>query len=394
MKPSNYYCRLPHRSLLSIQGTDSESFLQGLISLNMTTLKPGMVKPGLFLNAKGRILYHVLAYRLSQNELLFDCDTTEIDEMEKTFNRFKLRKKVEIRKRIDLNCWTSNNNIITSTPPATTVQEQIPGIFTFQDPRPGRLSMLSRIWAPAIMDEKTLFPATSQQALIDGYHAFRICEGIPETSKELKDEIPFLLNMDYWPETLVYDKGCYTGQELIARTHFKGVVRKRILPFVVLEEEGEDTIPSNLASWIMGKQQELSLIDFNTMESTIKKSYRSNQQKIATGLKLFGVSPSNNNKDNTGVITKNDDLNEEGGSILSLSPNGKFGLAIIKNVNEFVEQQQQTSSLKFPATHRVLSTNGTLGNRIAVFKPLWWLKQHEHYQQQKQQELAAASNST
>ena len=32
---------------------------------------------------------------------------------------------------------------------------------------------------------------------------------------------------------VVYDKGCYLGQELTARTHFTGVVRKRMLPVLL-----------------------------------------------------------------------------------------------------------------------------------------------------------------
>lgn len=35
-----------------------------------------------------------------------------------------------------------------------------------------------------------------------------------------------------------FEKGCYIGQELIARTHYKGVVRKRLVPFEMTPEAG------------------------------------------------------------------------------------------------------------------------------------------------------------
>jgi folate-binding protein YgfZ len=36
-----------------------------------------------------------------------------------------------------------------------------------------------------------------------------------------------------------FDKGCYVGQELIARTHHRGVIRKRLTPFKLVDTNGE-----------------------------------------------------------------------------------------------------------------------------------------------------------
>lgn len=36
-----------------------------------------------------------------------------------------------------------------------------------------------------------------------------------------------------------FDKGCYVGQELVARTHHRGVIRKRLLPLKFLKDSGE-----------------------------------------------------------------------------------------------------------------------------------------------------------
>ena len=50
------------------------------------------------------------------------------------------------------------------------------------------------------------------------------------------DSIPFAYNLDGL-NAISFDKGCYLGQELIARTHYTGVVRRRLVPFAA--EEGE-----------------------------------------------------------------------------------------------------------------------------------------------------------
>ena len=39
-----------------------------------------------------------------------------------------------------------------------------------------------------------------------------------------------------------FEKGCYIGQELIARTHYKGVVRKRLVPFEMTPESGSTSL--------------------------------------------------------------------------------------------------------------------------------------------------------
>ena len=40
-----------------------------------------------------------------------------------------------------------------------------------------------------------------------------------------------------------FEKGCYIGQELVARTHYKGVVRKRLMPFEMTPDSGTVTDP-------------------------------------------------------------------------------------------------------------------------------------------------------
>lgn len=40
-----------------------------------------------------------------------------------------------------------------------------------------------------------------------------------------------------------FDKGCYVGQELVARTHHRGVIRKRLLPLRFLNDSGEGNLP-------------------------------------------------------------------------------------------------------------------------------------------------------
>ena len=47
--------------------------------------------------------------------------------------------------------------------------------------------------------------------------------------------VPLEYNLDGL-NAISFSKGCYVGQELVARTHFQGMVRKRLMPFTVQDE--------------------------------------------------------------------------------------------------------------------------------------------------------------
>ena len=63
------------------------------------------------------------------------------------------------------------------------------------------------------------------------YNMLRLLHGALEGT-EVDGVIPLECNLD-WLNGVVFDKGCYLGQELTARTHFRGLLRKRCFPVVV-----------------------------------------------------------------------------------------------------------------------------------------------------------------
>jgi folate-binding protein YgfZ len=69
---------------------------------------------------------------------------------------------------------------------------------------------------------------------------WRMLNGIPRYNVELipGTSIPLEFNLD-WLNGIAFNKGCYLGQELIARTHFRGVIRKRLVP-VFFSERAAD----------------------------------------------------------------------------------------------------------------------------------------------------------
>ena len=58
-----------------------------------------------------------------------------------------------------------------------------------------------------------------------------ICGGFPFIGREQSEQFtPHMLNLDLL-DAISLDKGCYTGQEIVARTHYKGTTKRRTLRF-------------------------------------------------------------------------------------------------------------------------------------------------------------------
>jgi hypothetical protein len=69
----------------------------------------------------------------------------------------------------------------------------------------------------------------AQASASDIYESHRLSLGVAEGASELSGELPLELNLDALG-AISFNKGCYVGQELTSRTHFRGVIRKRAAP--------------------------------------------------------------------------------------------------------------------------------------------------------------------
>lgn len=72
--------------------------------------------------------------------------------------------------------------------------------------------------------------------------------------------VPLEYNMDGL-QAISFTKGCYVGQELIARAHFKGVIRKRVMPITLPSSSGSYScsLPVSLSNllWYLGPAYQL-----------------------------------------------------------------------------------------------------------------------------------------
>lgn len=199
---------LSERGLLGVSGAEVRSFLQGLITQNINRVGKGQMAYSALLTGQGRFLYDFfLLPGRHDNEIWIDCHAEELMPLAKELHQHQMRYQIEFDLLSDE--YQIEANISTS----------IPEEGSFVDPRLPALG-LRRVVA------RTAHPNPQDTV----YHAHRIALGIPdgqidaEKGKTIANELCLadLHGIDF-------NKGCYMGQELTARTHFRTQPKKRLM---------------------------------------------------------------------------------------------------------------------------------------------------------------------
>jgi folate-binding protein YgfZ len=216
---------IENRSLVKISGEDSLSFLQGLVTTDMNNLKDSVYS--LMLTAQGKYLFDFFIIRV-EDYFICDIENSLVDNFIKKIQFYKLRSKVTIEKLFPLEASDeSENNIV-----VIASDSPIEGSFlSVKDPRSDKLGYRSYHMKTPTMTKE-----------IGSYHLLRIQNMIPEACYDLIQEKSFPL--EYGLEkfgAISFNKGCYVGQEVITRTHHRGVIRKTLCLIKNIENKTTDS---------------------------------------------------------------------------------------------------------------------------------------------------------
>ncbi|XP_068001953.1 putative transferase CAF17, mitochondrial [Melanerpes formicivorus] len=255
------------RALLDVRGAEAAVFLQGLLTNDVTRLVAEGAPPATdgsppaadgataalpralyahVLNVQGRCLYDVILYRLHQSaeeepHILLECDSSVLEALHKHLKLYKIRRKVNIAPCLDLSLWAvlpreGGGDIASSL---TQCADQ--ALVLTPDPRTEVMGWRLITKKGANLSE--IIPG-SHTGNTEDYHRHRYKQGIPEGVKDLPPGValPLESNLAYM-NGVSFTKGCYIGQELTARTHHVGVIRKRLLPVQLSAPPPSDSIP-------------------------------------------------------------------------------------------------------------------------------------------------------
>ena len=202
---------LDHRRVIAVEGEDRVSFLQGLVSQDIERAAPGVALWSALLTPQGKWLAEFFVFS-DGTRLLLDVEAGQQDMITTRLSRFRLRARVAI----------------TATPFAVQVAWDGPAPIVTSgliaaDPRIAEAG-----WR--ILADPPL-PETSTAAAWD---AHRLTLGLPDGSRDLEAEKTVLLEAGFDElNGISWTKGCYMGQELTARTRYRGLLKRRLVPVTI-----------------------------------------------------------------------------------------------------------------------------------------------------------------
>jgi folate-binding protein YgfZ len=222
-----FFTHLPHRQWLTISGPDRRTFIQGLISNDIQKVNPQTSIYTLLLTPQGKFLFDLLIAE-SEETLWIQCERP--NELLNKLSLYKLRSQITL-KRQDMQTvilWGKEVFEQLKQPQHLGAVSFLEGMLAITDPRLPELGIT--LCSPASQFSTTEMPLAKWD-----YH--RLSLGIPDGTRDMivDKSIPLECGMDAL-NAIDWDKGCYMGQELTARTHYRGLVRKRLLPVTITGE--------------------------------------------------------------------------------------------------------------------------------------------------------------
>ncbi len=225
------YAMLPDRGVITIAGADRRDFLQGLVSNDMDKVSTDRVVWAALLTPQGKYLHDFFVAELDDRFLL-DCEAERLMDLGQTLHKFKLRAAVEL--------GIGEEFAVAAVPgapgPAALGLSGEPGAATafaggvaWTDPR--LAAMGARVVAPKTDIEAALVDCGLSAGGRTDFDSVRLPLGLADGSRDMIVEKSILLENGFDELGGVdWDKGCYMGQELTARTKYRGLVKKRLLP--------------------------------------------------------------------------------------------------------------------------------------------------------------------
>lgn len=198
-----FFVKLPDRSQIFIEGEDRINFLQGLVTNNIENIPAGKSVYTCLLTPQGKFL-HDFFVTDGGDFLLLDCEGgARAQDLYKRLNMYRLRAKVTLSVEDNHEVYA----VFGMQPATGTPDPRHPdmGWRTFEKPE--------------AIEEKPF----------DEWDEHRLRLAIPDGSRDMVPEQSTMLesNIDKL-NGVAFDKGCYVGQEVTARMHYRGLAKKHL----------------------------------------------------------------------------------------------------------------------------------------------------------------------
>jgi folate-binding protein YgfZ len=229
--PQTRFALLEDRDVLAVSGPDRRAFLQGLVSNDLERIGPQQAGYAALLTAQGKYLHDFMMIEFS-GEIWLEAEAARLSDLKRRLSMYRLRAKTTIEERSKLAVAAVFGDgalaaMGLSTEPGA-ARSFASGV-AFVDPRLAALGV--RCIVPREDIREALEGAGLAETGFPTYDRLRLKLGIPDGGRDLIPEKSILLEAGFDELNGVdWQKGCYIGQELTARTKYRGLIKKRLMP--------------------------------------------------------------------------------------------------------------------------------------------------------------------
>lgn len=308
-------CVLANKAVIQLSGEDRHKFLQGQITADISTLNVGESGLGCICSAKGKT-WAILHIFVEASRYLLVTDSGCVENLLRELNKYAVFSKVEIQ---DISAGYHLSGLIADTFPPTVARA-----LSQSEPN---LSLPNTHWQSAqfiqgdtttwitaytvaknrflVVTPKNSAPAQAISALPQcpsaHWDALQIQSGIPQLGPEQSEEyVPQMMNLQAL-NAISFTKGCYMGQEVVARTKYLGKNKR--------------------AGWILTSTDAITIHPGDTLELQLGENWR------RIGKCLYSA------------------INEQGTWAFAVLPNDLEPDAVIRLQHTGTEQDQPNSLL-------------------------------------------------
>ena len=224
------------QGLIIASGEDAQAFLQGQLSNDITRVSRSRAQLAAYCTPKGRVLATLLLWNTEDGYVL-ELPRELCDSIRKRLQMYVLRSRVQLTDASDQPAVIG----LVGPDAAVVVRSEL-GIALSSDYDVAQSNGLTAIGLPGgrvqviadVVRGVETWDRLARSCVAVGeeiWDAHAVAAGIPAITAATQDQFtPHMLNLDL-VGGVSFDKGCYTGQEIVARTQYLGQVKRRLARF-------------------------------------------------------------------------------------------------------------------------------------------------------------------
>jgi folate-binding protein YgfZ len=237
--PSPALVALPEWGVMVARGQDARSFLHGQLTQDIQHLQPGQCRLAGYCSAKGRLMATLLVWSNRPDEVFLASSADVLPGLAKRLSLFVLRADCKLQV-LDVpvhGSWMLKaDSAAPAAAPWSVQTDERDGSVSIRLPEVGSVIRTLHVGS------KSPAEAAPTNHALDLWRALEVCSGIPRVVARTQDQfVPQMVNWEL-VGGVNFQKGCYPGQEVVARSQYRGTLKRRSFLFRLQDEATEVSV--------------------------------------------------------------------------------------------------------------------------------------------------------